>query len=342
MVSVALGSLVACSKSDGGDKVACTSLPVTTNPQPTTCNGATFVAQDANNYSFSSELSLPPQKVKPMSNLTFDWSGVTHDFLGHNLTPATELNSVSLLMWSIPLSQLEMEVNDDSLNLLYLVKSPPPSLPAPNMTLTGTSAMLYDLQINGYGGTPADFNMYLDPVAYPPNMTTYMVAVATGVTAGAGFRMIQTFQLDSGSSNTKVNIKNDSTQLTCSVSLRNLTITGVPGNTPSLKLDYTQLMKSVHGKNWDVSPITSAVVGHYTETPEELEKKFLDLDLIATSYYSMDISDPGTVDFTALRDKNNGSFTGVTNDGTWLVGLICGNCRNPAPLYMTILKPCTQ
>jgi len=24
-----------------------------------------------------------------------------------------------------------------------------------------------------------------------------------------------------------------------------------------------------------------------------------------------------------------------------VVGLICGNCRNPAPWYLTILKPCT-
>ena len=136
-------------------------------------------------------------------------------------------------------------------------------------------------------------------------------------------------------------IKNDSTKLTCEVSLRNLTITGVPGGTPGLTLDYTQLSKSVHGATFDPAAITNAVVGHYSETPEELEKKFLDLDLIATDYYTTEITDAGTLDFTALKDKNNASFPGVSSDGTWLVGLICGNCRNPAPLYMTILKPCT-
>src|SRR6185369_2602915 len=103
------------------DKVACTSLPVTSSQQPTSCNGASFVAKDENDYSFSSELKLPPQTVKSMSNLTIDWSGVTHDFLGHDLNSATDLNSVSLLMWSLPLADLEMDVNADTLNLIDLV-----------------------------------------------------------------------------------------------------------------------------------------------------------------------------------------------------------------------------
>jgi hypothetical protein len=86
--------------------------------------------------------------------------------------------------------------------------------------------------------------------------------------------------------------------------------------------------------------ITSAVVGHFTETPEELEKKFLSLDLIAQKYYRADIQTGAMLDFTTLKDDAGNSFTGVTDDGTWMVGLICGNCRNPAPWYMTILKPC--
>ena len=43
----------------------------------------------------------------------------------------------------------------------------------------------------------------------------------------------------------------------------------------------------------------------------------------------------------ALKDKNGASFAGIDGTGTWMVALVCGNCRNPAPLYMTILKPCS-
>jgi hypothetical protein len=43
----------------------------------------------------------------------------------------------------------------------------------------------------------------------------------------------------------------------------------------------------------------------------------------------------------AKETKTNAPFAGIDDTGTWLVGLICGNCRNPAPWYMTIAKPCT-
>ena len=138
-------------------------------------------------------------------------------------------------------------------------------------------------------------------------------------------------------------LDNDSTKLSCEVSLRNLTITGVPGDTPGLTLDYTQLTTNARGAPFSVSDITSAVVGHYAESPEELEKRFLDLDRIALDYYTVaEIPAPGFLDFTSLRDENDVAFPGISGDGTWLVGLICGNCRNPAPWYMTILKPCAQ
>jgi hypothetical protein len=89
--------------------------------------------------------------------------------------------------------------------------------------------------------------------------------------------------------------------------------------------------------------VTSAVVGHYKETPAELEAKFLDLNLIADQYYTADLVSSTSFDFSTLKEQTTGAdFPGVDDSGTWLVGLICGNCRNPAPWYMTVLKPCTM
>jgi hypothetical protein len=343
-VSVSLtGWLGGCSSGSGnGDKVACTSKPATANPQPSTCNGASFVVQDAADYTFSSVIKLPPVTVKSMTNLTIDWSAVTQDFLGHKLDAVNDLDTVALLMWALPLAELETKLNDDTLSQIDLNTPVPPSWPPDGNTMGKTSAQVYDFEVNGYAVPPADYNMYLDPAKYPPSGNSYMAAVATGTELGQGFRMLQTFQLDPGSSSTTVALKNDSAQLTCEVSLRNLTITGVPAGTPGLTLDYTQVTKTATGASFDAASITSAVVGRYTETPEELEKKFLDLDLIAADYYRTDITDVGTVDFTKLKSASGASFPGVGSDGTWLVGLICGNCRNPAPLFMTILKPCAQ
>jgi hypothetical protein len=143
-----------------------------------------------------------------------------------------------------------------------------------------------------------------------------------------------------------VNITNDSTKLTYNANLHSLTITGVPEGTPNLTLDWTMISdpanpgKNALGTDFKDGYITSAIVGHYTQTPSQLETQFLDLELIATNLYRADISIGSTLDFTTLKDSSGGSFPGVTSDGTWLVGLVCGVCRNPAPWYMTILKPC--
>jgi hypothetical protein len=48
------------------------------------------------------------------------------------------------------------------------------------------------------------------------------------------------------------------------------------------------------------------------------------------------------LDFTTLVDDAGNSFPGIDSTGTWLVALICTNCRNPAPYYLTILKPAAQ
>jgi len=96
------------------------------------------------------------------------------------------------------------------------------------------------------------------------------------------------------------------------------------------------------GATFVATSITSAIVGHYTLTPAELETQFLDLQLIATELYTANIP-PGTVlDFTTLADSGGKPFPGIDATGTWLVGLTCGNCKNPAPWYLTILVPATQ
>ena len=214
-------SMASCGGSDDGPNATtgCTSAPVTTNPQPMTCGGATIVAKEANDYKFTSTITLPPATVKSMSNLTFDWSAVTKDFLGHSLNTTADLNTVSVLMWQLPLAELEVKLNADTLSMLDLLVVPPPSWPAPGMSTGGmTNAPLYSFTLNGAEVTPADFNMYFDPATFVPSMYSYMVAAATGTEIGQGFRMLQTFKLDPGSSNTTVALKNDSTRLTCQVS----------------------------------------------------------------------------------------------------------------------------
>ena len=104
----------------GGATTGCTSMPVTTSPQAMECKGASVVANEANNYRFTSEIKLPTTTVKSMTNLKFDWSAVTKDFLGHPLNPAGDIDIMVLLMWQLSLTELEQDLNADALQQIDL------------------------------------------------------------------------------------------------------------------------------------------------------------------------------------------------------------------------------
>jgi hypothetical protein len=342
-------ALTACGGTDtppGGATSGCTSAAVTNATPQTACMGTTIVASTANNYGFTSTMRLPPLTVKSMSNLTFDWGGVTKDFLGHPIGGANTLDTMSLLVFQLPLAELETKLNADTLSQQDVYQVPPASWPASGAAGATTSAQLYTFTANGLAVPQADFDRATDPAMFDRSMFTFMAAASHGLVIGEGFRMLQTFHVDAAASSTTVALKNESTQLTCQVSLRNLTITGVTSGTPALTMSWQNMVDqgamNALGSVFKDNYVTSAIVGHFTETPEELEKKFLDLDMIATKYYRADITNNGMLDFTTLRTEGGEAFPGVDDTGTWMVGLICGNCRNPAPWYMTILKPCTM
>jgi len=306
--------------------------------QPTMCFGANVVANEKNDYAFSSQITLQPVTVASMSNLAFDWSGLTRDFEGHAVTPATDLGLAIVMFWDLPLAQFETDLNADALYTADLIFSPPLSL-----QLTGaTSAHLYDFTVNTTPVTPEMINPYFDAAMYTPANSSFLVGVQAGTELGRQIKMLQAFNLDASSSVTNVAITNDSTKLTYTANLHSLTITGVPAGTPALTLDWSQMTTNALGRPFMSGYVTDAVVGHYTQTPAELETQFLDLDRIATATYRAQIPPGSTLDFTTLKDEHGVSFPGIDGSGTWLVGLTCGNCRNPAPWYMTILKPCSM
>jgi hypothetical protein len=304
--------------------------------RPTLCS-ENVVASDESNYAFSSTITLAPVPVAPMSNLVFDWSGLTRDFMGHDLAPAKDLGLAMVMFWALPLEEFERQLNADELFTADLIVSPPLSLP-----LSGaTSAHLYDFTINTTPVTPEMINPYFDAAAYPPSRATFIAGVQAGDALGRNLRMMQAFNLDASSSATVVPITNDSMKLAYSVNLHDLKTTVVPAGDPGLTLDWSHMNVDGFGRRFTRGNVTDAIVGHYAGTPAELEKKFLDLDQIALKTYRAAIPSGLVLDFKTLKDDSGASFTGIDGTGTWLVGLLCGNCRNPAPLYMTILKPCS-
>jgi hypothetical protein len=199
---------------------------------------------------------------------------------------------------------------------------------------------LYSFALNGNPVTPAQLLPYFDPAMYPPANHIYTVMAASGTQLGQGTRMIQSYELDPASTNTMVKLTNDSTQLTYTANLHSLTSIGITAKSAAITLDWGKMTTNALGNTFITTNITNAMVGHYTQTPAELEAKFLDLELIAADLYRAEIPAGTVLDFSMLKNKSGQAFAGIDADGTWVVALQCGGCRNPAPWYLTILKPC--
>jgi hypothetical protein len=305
------------------------------------CTDGMIVANEANDYAFSSMMTLPPVSVMPMSDLTFDWGGVTQDFLGQPLDPVADLNTIFLLEVGLPAATFEGQLNDDSFATSSIVIPGPP----PSFVPTGgvTSTTLYSNFITGDGPVDATLaSRYLDASMYTAANATFAVVAQTGTDIGNGIRMLQSFELDPSSTNTTVTMTNDSTRLSYTADLHSLHPTRVPSGTAALTLDWGRLSTNALGHSVTDATRTnigSAIVGHYSQTPAELENQFLDLRTIATEFYTANIPSGMVLDFTTLVDGHGNSFQGIDSTGTWLVGLICTPCRNPAPWYLTILEP---
>src|SRR6187402_934841 len=153
---IALSS-VACSGSSGDDGA----------PAPNAC-GAAITAAPANNYSFSSTLSFPPVDVKPDTELTFDWSAVTTDFLGHPVDPIADIDTVNLMLWKLTNEELQIRLNADNLQQRDLAVI----ATYYNDVTPGTTASAFDFTSVGTPLSPCEILPFLqapnpDPLAHP-------------------------------------------------------------------------------------------------------------------------------------------------------------------------------
>ena len=303
---------------------------------PIACSGPYVRANDASNYAFKSTLVLPPVRVASGADLTFDWSGVTMDMRGRPLDPKQDINMIAVTMWQLTLTELQAKVNADALVQRDLVVVPF-SIYTDG---SSTSAKLSDFTLLGMVIPPSTLMSYFDIAAYPASTNVYLAIAETGTMLGQGVRMIQAFQLDAASTNTTVKLTSTSTQTTYTANLHDLVPLGIPAGQAGITFDWSAVQTNALGNGFDPSAITEIIVGHYQQSPTELEGRFMELDTIATELYQGTIVSGTSFALSTLTDSAGQRFTGIDDSGTWLVALVCGGCRNPAPWYLTRLVPC--
>jgi hypothetical protein len=319
---------------------------------------ANVVANPVNNYAFESTLTFPPITVKPNSELTFDWGQVMTDFMGHSFDPMTDIDTVNLMLWTMSQEDLEAGLNADTLlqrDLAIIAKY--------NTEKATTTARMFDfVSPDDIELEPCSFWPYLqlpmpDPAAHPecerwaenaatggfdPELNTYTVMIATGNVLGAGTRMIQGFKLDAASENTHVAVTPTSTHLEYSVDMQSLERTPVPAGTGDITIDWTDMLVTALGTEFIPNNITEALVARYDDPVSALEDQFLDLETITEDIWRTNIDTGTAATLSSFTNQSGEPFQGIDGNGTWVLALFCGMCRNPAPWYLTVLTTCSQ
>lgn len=323
-------------------------------PTVSSCNGPRdiggnlpIVAAEANNYSFSSVLSFPPVSVGPGRELAFDWSGVAHDFLGHDLAPLAEIDTATLILWRMTEQELQAKLNDDELVQRDVVVAA--TAPTEN---TRTRVSLFDFGTPGRLPTDPPIGAdqilpYLDAAAYAPAEHVYTLMVSTGTDIGSGTRMIQSFKLDPASENAEVLMTDASTRLDVDVDLQSLEPTPVPLEDPALTVDWSMMTENALDGEFERSSIGLVAIARYAVSPAELEENFLDLvrydrSIVADSTWLLEVPAGDRATLSSAVDENGARFAGIDAEGTWMLALFCTQCQNPAPWYLTFLTPCPE
>jgi hypothetical protein len=298
----------------------------------------TLMLTQANNFTADSHLTIPPITAAAGADVQICWDGVTKDIQGHALTTA-DINDVSFIPLKATQDQVSEWLNTGTLDPNKISGSSYEVLPTGSTTCAKLSEF-----------APPTGGAKLDPgsVFKIQDGVTYLVVFAKGTQLGFGARTML-FLVPSSSDNTQaVKAQADSsTMLSYKADLHSLT----PAHPSATKLpyvDWSGVTKNGQGLDIGKSDISSILIGFYKgKSVTDLETGFLNLQEKTeaaggpTQSWQIPISTGHEANLANAPGRNGeaplASF--AMTDGTWLMGMFCSGCQNPAPEIVTILVP---
>jgi hypothetical protein len=279
-----------------------------------------IVLEDGNNYSYSGDVTIPAYLTAPATDVELCWDQVLNDIQCHALVPTEDIDLVSLIRFPhLTEEDVEYKVSNDSLQQVdqagYVELE----------TQGGTCASLSELS---FFGTPIDV-----PNEYNAD-STYLLTISTGTTTGLGTRVMAFLSPTEGEEGTAVDLESGCGVLDFEGDIESLTSIPVKLDGPWV-FDWSALTTNGLGNTLNLANVDGLLLGYYAgASTQDLQEQFLDLELIADNTWSTTLSGTTGFDLAELSD-----FTGFTADGTWILGLTCSTCANPAPLFLTVLEP---
>ena len=328
------GASSTCSSATGGATVVqnCPAI------QKDSSDNYMVATSAANNYTFSSNIQLGAQQtVTSKTELTFDWSALTKDMYKETIDPKAGIGNMALALFHLTRDQLQAKINADNFNSQDRA--------AAATYLTGGTVDHCSTTDLDELGQPLDHSVllsYLDETRYPTSEYTYLVMIGAGKEYGKNARMITNFTVSPSSTNTTVLVKPDSTSVDFKATLDTLTPMTIPVGKANISVDWTTMTTNAMGRTVDPYSIMKVMVASFTQSVCELQQNsnFLNLETLAVNKWVNTNLAGTSVVLSSLLDANGNAFAGIDATHTWVIALECTDCLNPAPWYLSVLKPC--
>lgn len=278
-----------------------------------------LLAED-NNYSYESALHIPQVETAASPDIEICWDDLRLDLQCHETDPIADINNVALIrIRNLTETEIETALSEGSLQQSnidgYLER---------HTDGVGTCVSLADFS---FFGSQVD----IEEEYVASDVNKYLLVLTTGTVWGVGARIMTFLTPTESSSVTAVNVaENGCDMLDFSADLTSLEAVNVPMDEP-LVLDWSSIARS---------GITRAMLGYYEGmTAEDLESQALDLMIIADSKWEIEVERGRTIALRDLTNENGDSFEQFNSDGAWVFILMCDTCQNPAPPFLTLLRP---
>ncbi len=316
---------------------------------PTSCGSkggggpvGNVVIHDENNYSSTSQLTIPILQTAPMADLTFTWDGIMNDLLCH---PVGSIDNVAFLqIKNMTQMDVEQKLADGKLSQNQVADYAEKHIMKAADGSTPTSVLFSTF--DNYD--PSSFTLVTDYV--PSTTAQYLTLFTHGTTLGVGAQSMIFIQPTAGVATTTVAAPNpcpDGTAngtnefLHFTPTLSAMTVS-IPLNGP-WKIDWSEITTDNFGNTLDFSQTTldKVEVGFFQgKTSADIQADFLNVEQDATALYTYAVpTGQKYVDLTSTPTSGV-AFPGFAQtDGTWAAAVLCSACSVPAPIVFTILVP---
>ncbi|MBN1335391.1 MAG: hypothetical protein JXB39_05475 [Deltaproteobacteria bacterium] len=292
------------------------------------CATDTITLVDADNFSFTGLLDVPPYPTVDGADVEIFWDGVTDDIRCHEVDPTADVANVGIVRFP----HLTEEDIEAGLATNHLLMSDQDGYVEFRPQDGGTSALLSEFSFFGTA-----FDLAED---YLSTRGSYLLLVSSTTTPGVGALVLAFLAPTVGETQDEVHLDPGCGVLDLEVDLASIEPVPVCRTGP-WTADWSALTLDGQGNEIALDGVDSLMLGLYEDaTVADLEEGFLDLETNATHLWTAPVGSSQTsLHLADTTDLEGQAFEGFEGQGLWLLALRCSRCYNPAPLFLTFLEP---